>query len=367
MNEKFIALYVHKSFSQAAVMSSNGQIRRCVPLPTTIPDIVDFIHSVKRPRRLTFEEGPLAGWLARNLFRHVDELIVCEPRRNHLICKEDDKNDPLDARKLAALYRAGMLKPVHHALDPERQALKHATLLHLDLVRDRVALGNQLVNALSQHGRFVTATQARDRSCWLRQLEELPDCAFLHLGLERLRERYEFARQQEQVSLKQLHGVARNIAEVRRFREVPGVGWLRGLVFYVIVDTPHRFSSDSAYVKYCGLGLKEKQSGKAKKNVSVSRVGNRRLKNILNGAAECCARKPETPYGARFFELQRAGHSRSQARRTVARQIARTLRSLWIHDTDYDEGRVRNQHHDGQAPPHGSQPVSSRRQDAAMS
>jgi hypothetical protein len=32
---------------------------------------------------------------------------VCNPRRNHLIAKEGEKDDPIDAEKLAQLYRGG--------------------------------------------------------------------------------------------------------------------------------------------------------------------------------------------------------------------------------------------------------------------
>ena len=41
-----------------------------------------MLEQFEGTKRLTFEEGALAGWLYRNLRAHVDEIIVCEPRRN---------------------------------------------------------------------------------------------------------------------------------------------------------------------------------------------------------------------------------------------------------------------------------------------
>ena len=35
----------------------------------------EAIAQVRRPRRLTFEEGPLADWLSRELRGSVDELV----------------------------------------------------------------------------------------------------------------------------------------------------------------------------------------------------------------------------------------------------------------------------------------------------
>ena len=63
------------------------------------------------------EEGSMAGWLHRNLSQEVDKFVVCEPRRNQLISSEGDKDDKIDAAKLAALLRGNYLKVVHHTSD----------------------------------------------------------------------------------------------------------------------------------------------------------------------------------------------------------------------------------------------------------
>src|SRR4051794_13132652 len=82
-------------------VSNSGRIIRRERCETTIPALAAALEGVRRPRILTFEEGPLADWLARNLRPHVDRLIVCEPRRNALIAKDSDKDDPIDAERLA--------------------------------------------------------------------------------------------------------------------------------------------------------------------------------------------------------------------------------------------------------------------------
>ena len=49
-------------------------------VPTTIPALAEVLRSIRGPKLLTIEEGNMAGWLARNLRKYVDELIVCDPR-----------------------------------------------------------------------------------------------------------------------------------------------------------------------------------------------------------------------------------------------------------------------------------------------
>jgi hypothetical protein len=120
----YMALDVHCGFSEMAVVTGAGKLVRRDRCDTRIPALRDAIAQVRRPRRLTFEEGPLADWLSRELRSSVDELVVCEPRRNHWIARDGDKDDPLDAHKLADLYRGGYLKAVYQSQSLGRSLLK---------------------------------------------------------------------------------------------------------------------------------------------------------------------------------------------------------------------------------------------------
>ncbi len=55
----------------------------------------------------------MADWAYRTLVAYVDEISVCDPRRNRLIV-EGDKDDSVDPGKLCELYRLGALRAVHH-------------------------------------------------------------------------------------------------------------------------------------------------------------------------------------------------------------------------------------------------------------
>jgi transposase len=111
--EYFIAMDTHCRTTDACIKTARGKLVRRVHLATGIPQLRELIESVPRPRRLCFEESSMAGWLHRNLKEYVDELIVCDPRRNAHIAKDGDKDDPIDAEKLNDLYRSNHLKAVH--------------------------------------------------------------------------------------------------------------------------------------------------------------------------------------------------------------------------------------------------------------
>ncbi len=149
MTEYFIALDVHCAFSELAAMTGTGKLVRRDHCPTTIPALAEALKAVRRPRRLTFEEGPLADWLTRELRSHVDELVVCEPQRNHWIARDGDKDDPIDARKLADLYRGGYLKAVHQPGSLQRSLLKQHVSLYHDRVGGTRATGESVGRAVA--------------------------------------------------------------------------------------------------------------------------------------------------------------------------------------------------------------------------
>ena len=89
------------------MVTAAGRLSKRMRVPTTIPALTEAIGSVRRPRWAVMEEGPLAGWLSRHLAAQVDERMVCDPRRNALLAKDSDKDDPIDAEKRARLRRGG--------------------------------------------------------------------------------------------------------------------------------------------------------------------------------------------------------------------------------------------------------------------
>ena len=111
--EKYIGLDVHQATVSVAVLDSRGKLIMESILETKAATILEFLAGLRGTLSVTFEEGTWAAWLYDVLKPHVHQLVVCNPRRNALL-KEGSKSDKVDARKLAELLRAGMLRPVYH-------------------------------------------------------------------------------------------------------------------------------------------------------------------------------------------------------------------------------------------------------------
>jgi transposase len=339
--QHFIALDTHCEFCEMVAVSNSGRIIRRERCETTIPALAAALEGVRRPRILTFEEGPLADWLARNLRPHVDRLIVCEPRRNALIAKDSDKDDPIDAERLAQLLRGGYLKEVHQPQSLDRTVLKQHVGFYHDRVRERVRQGHQLVAQLRRHGVFAPITDVLDPDERKRLWKRLPNRKVLHHDLDLVRQVYELLLEQEDKLRSELIRLARREEPVRRFQELPGLSWIRSITFYVYIDTPSRFASKSALWRYCGIGLERRHSGKGPMKVRLTQAGNRRLKDVLLGAAKSAAARGENPFADKYvYWTQEEGVHPSTARRNVARCLASTLWSLWKTGQRYDPALV---------------------------
>ena len=76
--------------------------------------------------------------------------------------------------------------------------------------------------------------------------------------------------------------------------------------------------------------------------VRLTQAGNRRLKDVLLGAAKSAAAQGDNPFADKYaYWTQEEGIHPSTARRNVARCLANTLWSLWKTGNPYDPAQVR--------------------------
>ncbi len=237
----YIGLDVHCSFTELAVVTQAGRLTKRQRCATTIPALREALQAIARPHAVALEEGPLADWLWRNLHDHVEALTVCDPRRNRLIAKDADKDDPIDAEKLAHLLRGGYLKAVHHPQALERAVFKQLVLLYHDRVRQRVREANRVMAYLRHYGVFVRAQAFADPGERPALLRGLPSLRRIAANLERLWDSYDLAAGQVWTMRRRLVEAARQEEVIERFTPLPGIGWVRAATFFVYVDTPWRF------------------------------------------------------------------------------------------------------------------------------
>jgi transposase len=301
---------------------------------------------------VTFEEGTCAAWLHDLLKPHVAKVVVCDPRKNALL-KAGNKNDRIDARKLADLLRSGLLSAVYHGENGVR-TLKELARSYLTLTRDTTRVMNRLKAlyrswAIPCAGQKVYAPHHRNQ--WLAKITE-----------GGVRRRAEFYYQQldalqtlRQQVRRDLLAESRKHGAMNLLRQIPSIGPIRAALLIALMQTPHRFRTKRQLWAYCGLALKTSTSGeyrfvegqlkRSKKFLAIRGLNanhNHDLKNIFKGAATRAAAVPG-PFQEFHAALVAKAMKPTMARLTLARKIAAITLIVWKKGVGFDAEHLKQQ------------------------
>jgi len=314
-------------------------------VPTNIPALRALLKDIPGKKELAFEEGALAHWLWRNLRQDVDRLVVCDPRRNAYIAKDGDKDDPIDAGKLAELLRGGYLREVYHSDNDRQVTLKRWVGMYHDRVHEAVRQINKLRGCCRHYGIRPPRATLRDlsyREEWMAHLPERELQAQLRMfwpGLDATQEQVRMCR-------REVSRLAKAYPIIDAWQALPGVGLIRAVTLYAYLDTPWRFKKPSKLWKYCGVGLERSSSGKdrwgkpKKGLLQLAWRVNKRVKDAVMGAALSAIRQGENPFATQYERLVRNGLTPANARHTVARKMLSVMWGMWKTDRPFDPGLV---------------------------
>jgi len=267
--------------------------------------------------------------------------------------KSGNKNDRIDARKLADLLRTGLLSAVYHGENGVR-TLKELSRSYLAITQDLTRVMNRL-KAIYRSWAIPCAGQSiyapRHRQEWLVKITE-----------PGVRRRAEFYYQQLD-ALRALHHVVRRDLLVeskkheatRLLRQIPSIGPIRAALLVALIQTPHRFRTKRQLWAYSGLALKTFTSGeyryvagqlrRAKRPASIRGLNanhNHDLKNIFKGAARRAA-AIAGPFQEFYAALVGRGMKPSMARLTLARKIAAITLLVWKKGVSFDAKHLKPQ------------------------
>jgi transposase len=342
---KYIGMDVHQATISVVVSDADGKLIMESVMETKASTILQFIRGLSGEVHVTFEEGTWAAWLYDLLRPYVTNIVVCDPRRNALL-KEGSKSDRIDARKLAALLRANLLRSVYHG-EKGLRTLKELVRTYLTMGKDLTRVMNR-VKAIYRSWGIPCAGQSvyhpRHREEWLSKITQ-----------SSVRRRSEFYYEQLD-ALVLLRKQARQelLAEGKKhqawklLRSIPALGPIRAAVLMAIVQTPHRFRSKRPLWKYSGFGVVTHRSAehryvkgqleRSKKPLSVRGLDpshNHHLKDLFKSAA-IQASTSGGPFREFYEALVAKGMRPEMARLTLARKIAAITWAVWKKGVAFD-------------------------------
>jgi transposase len=349
---KYIGLDVHKETISIAVLNDKGkQVMESI-IETEAATILQFIQSLRGQLHLTFEEGTWAAWLYDLLKPHVHQLVVCDPRRNTLL-KEGNKSDKIDARKLAELLRAGLLRTVYHGENGLR-TLRELARSYWTLSKDVTRVMNR-IKALYRSWAIpcngVQVYDPRYRQQWLEKISE----AGVRRRAEIFYEQLDGLRPLRQKAKCELLRESRKHKASKRLLQIPSIGPIRAALLVALVQTPHRFRSKRQLWAYSGLAVKTRDSAqyhyvggqlqrskKPQQLRGLNKNHNHQMKEIFKSTATHAARCAG-PFQDFYTRLLGKGMEPEMARLTLARKIAAITLTIWKKGDCFDANQLKAQ------------------------
>src|SRR6202166_3461425 len=353
MNDaQYIGLDVHQATISVVVLDCTGHLVMESVIETKAATILQLLHGLSGSLHVTFEEGTCAAWLHDLLKPHVAKVVVCDPRKNALL-KAGNKNDRIDARKLADLLRSGLLSPVYHGENGVR-TLKELARSYLTLTRDATRVMNRL-KALYRSWAIPCAGQKvyapRYRKQWLAKITE----AGVHRRAEFYYQQLDALQTLRQQVRRDLLAESRKHSAMNLLRQIPSIGPIRAALLIALMQTPHRFRTKRQLWAYCGLALKTSASAEYRFVAGqVQRSGkwlairglndnhNPDLKNIFRSAATTASVRPG-PFRDFYAALLAKGMRPTMARLTLARKIAAITLLVWKKGVRFDAEYLKQQ------------------------
>jgi transposase len=350
--KKYIGLDVHQDATSMVVLNGVGKLVMESIIETKAATLLEFLHGLRGELHVTLEEGCWAAWLYDVLKPHVEEIVVCNPRRNALL-KEGSKSDKVDARKLAELLRAGLLRAVYHGENGLR-TLRELARSYLTISKDQVRVMSRLKAlyrswGIACSGRQVYTPRHRDR--WRSRIAQP--------GVRRRAEL--FYQQLDGLSVVrhtvrgELLAESRKHQAVKLLRQIPLIGPLRAALLLALMQTPYRFRNKRQLWTYSGLGVEthdraqhryvDGQLQRSKKPQQISGLNqnhNHEMKRIFKStalSASRCVGPLQDFYEGRLAK----GMKPDMARLTLARKIAAITLTLWKKGEDFDAEPLKSQ------------------------
>jgi len=318
----YCGIDLHARRMYVCVLDAEGQIRVHRNGPATPEHFLATIAPYREDLVVAVECIFTWYWLADLCAREGIAFVLGHALYMKAIHGGKAKNDKIDAHKIAALVRGGML-PMAYVYPREMRATRDLLRRRCHFTRKRAELLTHIQNTASQyllpplgkiayHGnRGGVAEQFHD--------PEVRKSVETNLALVD-----EYDRLLTELEL-HLSATAKvhDVNAFYRLRSVPGIGKILALVLLYEIHDIHRFPRVQDFVSYCRLVKCAKQSDGKHYGYSGTKIGNAHLKWAFSEAAVLGLRK--NPPAQRYVARLAHKHGKGKALTILAHKLARAV------------------------------------------
>jgi transposase len=286
------------------------------------------------------EAGELAPWVREVIKPYVKSVEISHSRDNAWIAKDPNKNDRIDAHKLADLLRMNRYRPVYYSDDRSRREFKQLVQHYDDLTAQQVELKQKIKSRLRTQGVIIHKRWVYTEKGFKKALEGVKSPE-IRKSIEHLQKGLKYTLELREEARAMMKEAGKKFPEIKLFEEgVPGVGEIGAAHFSAYVQTPHRFSNKRKLWHYCRLGVCQRSSdGKKLSHPKLDRAGCGQLKAVARTAfnVSVLKSKKDNQFKRAYESALLVTHDQNHARLTVMRKIVSVLRAVWLTNTPYQD------------------------------
>jgi len=324
----YVGLDVHKDSISIAVAAAQGEaveFGRIVNTPSAVRSLARRLARKRGRLAFAYEAGPCGYGLYRQLLSMGHCCIVAAPSLIPRRPGDRIKTDSRDARTLARLLRSGDLTAVW-VPDPHHEAIRELVRCREDLKQVERRCRQRLCSLLLRHGRWYERTNwTQGHRRWLlgqsfgyRQTQMVFD-HYLHSIIEAEERIATLERQMEDAlsgwSLAPL---------VRALMAMRGVKLVTAMTHAAELGDISRFHQADELMAFVGLVPGECSSGQTRRQVGVTKSGNRYVRRVLIESAWAYRHKPGVN-----ASLRARGRDASEAVRAIAWKAQKRLHARY--------------------------------------
>jgi transposase len=231
------------------------------------------------------------------------------------------KNDKIDAHKIAALLRGGMI-PMAYVYPPKMRSTRDLLRRRMHLTRKRAELLAHIQNTHYQYNLPEIGKKIAYKANREGVAERFPDESVrksIELDLELL-DYYDqlLPHLEHEISL---IAKTHDADSYFRLRSIPGIGRILGLVILYEIHNIHRFPRVQDFVSYCRLVKSARESAGKHLGTSGKKIGNVHLKWAFSEAAVLFLRR--NPEAKRYRDKLQRKHGKAKSMTILAHKLAR--------------------------------------------
>lgn len=319
-----------------AVSDEKGNIKKKKKIDTSENGLIEFLRTIPKPRTLYCEEGSLASWIVEVCYRHGEKVIIMDPKRNRWISKDEQKTDSIDAIKIAELARGKFYKEISHAVG-HRKRFRELMLYYHDTIRMKTRIKNIIKAKFRQYGINClgkTVFIEKYQEEWLKKLKDNPQQKFI---IEQLFKQLEIYQNQIDELLNKIKTQCKTYAEIKHFRDLPGIDWINAATISALLENPHRFATKKKIWTYAGIGVSKKTSAKIIYQEKSNQNYNRLLKYTLYQAVQVAISSNDNYFRRKYIYLTLNGKTPRRAFLQICRNYLTIIWTIWRTGNPYRE------------------------------